>query len=59
VILPAVLSWNIDQQLPRFLPFLVVLHVGTAAALLVYFWREWRSLFMAALGRGNTASTLA
>jgi undecaprenyl-diphosphatase len=55
VILPAVLGWNIDQQSPRFLPFLVVLHVGTAAALLVYFWREWRGLFMAAFGRGNTA----
>lgn len=55
VILPAVLGWSIDQQSPRFLPFLVVLHVGTAGALLVYFWREWLSLFMAVLGRGKTA----
>jgi undecaprenyl-diphosphatase len=31
-----------------------VLHVGTAAALLVYFWREWLRLFMAVLGRGKT-----
>ena len=52
VILPAVLGWNIDQHSPDFLPFLVVLHVGTATALLVYFWREWLSLLMAALGRG-------
>jgi undecaprenyl-diphosphatase len=49
------LGWNIDQQSPRFLPFQVVLHVGTAAALLVYFRREWCSLFTAALGRGNSA----
>jgi undecaprenyl-diphosphatase len=54
VILPAVLGWNIDQQSPEFLPFLVVLHVGTAAALLIYFWREWLGLFMAVLGRSST-----
>jgi undecaprenyl-diphosphatase len=52
VILPAVFGWNIDQHSPDFLPFLVVLHVGTATALLVYFWRDWLSLLMAALGRG-------
>ncbi len=56
VVLPAVLGWHIDQDLPRFLPFLVVLHVGTATALLVYFWRDWLSLAMAALGRGGTTS---
>jgi undecaprenyl-diphosphatase len=59
VILPAVLGWNIDQQSLRFLPFLVVLHLGTAAALLVYFWREWWSLLVAALGRGKTASEIS
>jgi undecaprenyl-diphosphatase len=56
VILPAVLGWHIDQDSPRFLPFLVVLHVGTATALLVYFWREWLSLLLAALGRGGATS---
>jgi undecaprenyl-diphosphatase len=56
VILPAILGWHIDQDSPRFLPFLVVLHVGTGTALLVYFWREWLSLVMAALGRGGTTS---
>jgi undecaprenyl-diphosphatase len=55
VVLPAVLGWHVDQDSPRFLPFLVVLHVGTATALLVYFWREWLSLLMAALGRGGAA----
>jgi undecaprenyl-diphosphatase len=52
VILPALLGWHIDQDAPGFLPFLVVLHVGTAAALLVYFWREWWGLVMALFGRG-------
>src|ERR1700737_5187124 len=41
VILPHLLGWNIDQESPTFLPFLVALHVGTALALLIYFWREW------------------
>ncbi len=51
VVLPAVLGWHVDQDSPRFLPFLVVLHVGTAAALLVYFWREWVGLLAAVFGR--------
>jgi undecaprenyl-diphosphatase len=41
VILPAVLGFGIDQRAPEFLPFLVVLHLGTAAALLLYFRRDW------------------
>ena len=56
VILPAVLGWHIDQDSPRFLPFLVVLHVGTATALLVYFWRDWLGLLLAALGRSGATS---
>src|ERR1700682_642437 len=41
VILPHLFRWNIDQASPTFLPFLVTLHVGTALALLIYFWRDW------------------
>lgn len=55
VILPALLGLAIDQKDPAFLPFLVVLHVGTATALLIYFWRDWigilRALFH--IGRDN------
>jgi undecaprenyl-diphosphatase len=39
--LPSLLGWNIDQKSPTFLPFFVVLHLGTAAALFAFFWREW------------------
>ncbi len=53
VILPAVLGWHIDQDAPQFLPFLVVLHLGTATALLIYFWREWWGLLLALLRRGE------
>ena len=49
VILPSLFGWNIDQRSPEFLPFLVVLHLGTAAALLLYFWRDWIGLAQAAL----------
>jgi undecaprenyl-diphosphatase len=52
VILPALLGWQIDQHAPSFLPFLVVLHLGTAAALLLYFWRDWWALAIGLLGLG-------
>jgi undecaprenyl-diphosphatase len=41
VIVPALFGWTLDQRAPAFLPFVVVLHLGTAAALLLYFWRDW------------------
>ena len=50
VILPRLLGWNMDQHAPAFLPFLVLLHLGTAAALLAYFWRDWWTLLIGVLG---------
>ncbi len=41
VILPTLLGWDVNRDSPTFLPFFVVLHLGTAAALFVYFRREW------------------
>ena len=55
VVLPAVLGWNLDQRAPEFLPFLVLLHTGTAAALLAYFWRDWLALGLGVVGAGGTA----
>jgi undecaprenyl-diphosphatase len=53
VILPDLLRWNLDQGADWFLPLLVVMHLGTAAALLLYFWRDWRDFaFAVLLGRG-------
>lgn len=51
VILPAVLGLGIDQRAPEFLPFLVVLHLGTATALLLYFWRDWLEIALGLIGR--------
>src|SRR5579885_1582541 len=54
VVLPQLLGWNIDQHATQFLPFLVVLHLGTATALLAYFWRDWIGLAQAFVGMGST-----
>src|ERR1700682_1042625 len=51
VILPHLLGWDIAQDSPTFLPFLVMLHVGTALALLIYFWRDWWLLLSSLLPR--------
>ena len=53
VILPTLLGWGFDQKAPDFLPFLVVLHLGTAFALLLFFWRDWLAFALAVLGRGE------
>jgi undecaprenyl-diphosphatase len=50
VVLPALLGWGINQDDPSFLPFLVMLHVGTAVALLLYFWKDWWALLRGVLG---------
>jgi len=59
VVLPKLLGWNIDQHGAAFLPFLVVLHLGTAAALLAYFWRDWLGLVLAFFGQGPVAERKA
>src|SRR6266513_4813420 len=47
VILPQLLHWNIDQADPTFLAFVVLLHVGTATALVIYFWHDWLAIVRA------------
>jgi len=51
VIMPKLLGWNVDQASEDFLPFLVVMHLGTAVALLLYFWRDWFDFLMAVVFR--------
>src|SRR2546421_156048 len=41
VILPKLLGWNIHQNDPYFLSFLVATHLATAIVLFVFFWRDW------------------
>jgi undecaprenyl-diphosphatase len=44
VLVPALLRWPIDRDAAWFLPYIVVLHLGTAAALFIYFWKDWFAL---------------
>jgi len=44
VILPGALGWTKTLDDPNFVPVLVMLHLGTATALLIFFWRDWLRL---------------
>ncbi len=55
VVLPAWLRWNLDENAPEFLPFLVMLHLGTATALFLFFWRDWLALLLGILGLAEPA----
>lgn len=57
VVLPALVDWAINQRSPEFLPFLVLLHLGTAVALLAYFWRDWLALGLGVLGLSGAERT--
>lgn len=49
VLIPKLIGWDVDQQSTTFLPFLVTLHLGTALALLLFFWRDWLAIVVALL----------
>src|SRR5256885_7579980 len=56
VLVPSFLHWTFRQSDPAFVPFLVLLHLGTASALLVLYWRQWIDIvrgFFAAAIRGS------
>jgi undecaprenyl-diphosphatase len=56
VIVPTLLHWNFKQSDPSFVPFLVLLHIGTATALLVLYREQWVLIvrgFFAAAFRGQ------
>ncbi len=42
ILVPALLHWrNVDRASPSFLAFVVVLHLGTAIALVIYYRAQW------------------
>lgn len=53
VVLPPLLGFRLDESAPSFLPFLVMLHLGTATALFLYFWRDWWALLSGVIGLGT------
>ncbi len=52
VILPSLLHWAYRQSDPSFVPFLALLHLGTAGALLVLYRSEWAGLVRGFVGAG-------
>lgn len=56
VLIPSLLHWGFRQSDPSFVPFLVLLHLGTAGALLIIYRSEWVSIiggFVRAAVRGR------
>ncbi len=53
VLLPYLFHWPNIQSSPNFLPFIVMLHVGTAVALLIFFLRDWLFFLRAVFAKGS------
>lgn len=57
ILVPAIFHWNnINRADPTFLAFVVVLHLGTALALIVFYRREWVAIvgaIVASIVRGK------
>jgi undecaprenyl-diphosphatase len=56
VIIPSLLHWSFKQSDPSFVPFLVLLHLGTAGALLILYRSQWVAIirgFFTAAFRGQ------
>src|SRR5579872_548433 len=57
ILVPALLQWhNVDRSSQSFLAFVVVLHLGTAVALIVFYRAEWCAIvraLVASVARGK------
>jgi undecaprenyl-diphosphatase len=56
VLVPTLLHWSFRQSDPSFVPFLVLLHLGTATALLILYRDQWVAIirgFVTAAVRGQ------
>ncbi len=54
IIVPALLGWKLQSADPAqnqdYLAFVVALHLATAVALVLYFWRDWRRVVSGFVG---------
>jgi undecaprenyl-diphosphatase len=56
VLVPALLRWGVDEGSDSFLAFVVVLHLGTALALIAFYREDWVRIvraFVASIVRGR------
>lgn len=58
VLTPYIFRWNLDPEFLKenFLPYVVMLHLGTALALLVFFRHEWLEIIRSVFNRGRQNS---
>ncbi len=54
VIVPALLGWGNVNGNENFVPLVVALHLGTAIALIFYFWRDWLQVIRTLLNSART-----
>ncbi len=50
IIVKHLLHWHFNTNNKNFLSFVVALHLATAAALVIYFWKQWKTVVLAYLG---------
>ena len=48
ILVPDLLGWEFDQT--QYLNFVVALHLATAVALVLYFWKDWYRIVMGFIG---------
>ena len=59
ILLPALLGWDLgNRERPEFLAFVVALHLATAIALVIYFWKDWQKVINALIGSGKTGKLI-
>ena len=60
ILIPALLGWRINAEGQDYLAFVVALHLATAVALVLYFWRDWLRVvngLVGGLARGKPVAT--
>jgi undecaprenyl-diphosphatase len=57
VLTPFFFGWDLGPEMLKehFLPFVVMLHLGTALALLIFFWRDWVGFVIGIFNDANAA----
>lgn len=58
VMLPRLLNWNVDLKAPDWLAYLTVMHLGTAIALFIYFWRDWVGFAVSLIDRRSAQAAV-
>lgn len=60
VLTPYVLGWKLDPVFLKenFLPFVVMMHLGTSIALFIFFWKDWKEIIKSIFDSKNSKKLL-